>query len=378
MKRPKASSTTLVSTAKTATDKVYVVLENLIQARLDQIGQSEENAVLLKATGIHQDRLTQAVKQMDASLCKPDSVLGVAQIQRKQYLRKLVEEGGVPALDRELVRRALDHVLLERTFNESQKHYQELITDLRYPFEFYPAARRMHRKIHLHVGPTNSGKTYNALKRLEEAKTGVYAGPLRLLAHEVYERLNAKGKACNLITGDERRIQDKMKHYMSSCTVEMVPLMQSLDVAVIDEIQMLGSRDRGWAWTQAFLGVQAKEVHLCGEERVVPLIQALTAGTGDTLEIHKYERLSPLKVESVSLGGDLKALQTGDCVVCFSRANIYAIKQRIESSLGTKCAVIYGSLPPETRAQQARLFNDPNSGYDILVASDAIGMGLNL
>ena len=268
--------------------------------------------------------------------------------------------------------------LANRNISESGLQTQVKLADLRYPVEWYPATRVLQRDIHLHVGPTNSGKTYHALKRLEQAKSGIYAGPLRLLAHEVYTRLNARGIPCNLITGDERLIREGEDVGISSCTVEMVPINMKTEVAVIDEIQMIGDEDRGWAWTQAFLGLQAQEIHLCGEERTVPLIRELAVAMGDKLEIHHYERLSPLKTMTTSLRGDLTALRKGDCVVLFSRIAIHAMKKEIERITKKRVAVVYGSLPPETRAQQARLFNDPDNDYDILVASDAIGMGLNL
>jgi len=268
-------------------------------------------------------------------------------------------------------------------FTESDIKNQQGLADLRYPTEWYPGTRAMHRTIHLHVGPTNSGKTYHALQRLEQAERGAYAGPLRLLAHEVYTRMAAKGKNCALVTGEERRLPEstdgpQSDSLVTSCTVEMMPLNQILDVAVIDEIQMIGNAERGWAWTQALLGVQAKEVHLCGEERTVPLIKELAASVGEKLVIHKYERLSPLKVADDSLNGKIKDLRKGDCVVSFSVMGIHALRQQIEKATGRKVATVYGSLPPETRAQQARLFNDPDNEYDFLVASDAVGMGLNL
>ncbi|KAI9745708.1 MAG: RNA helicase [Claussenomyces sp. TS43310] len=264
---------------------------------------------------------------------------------------------------------------------------QKSLADLRYPLEWFPATRALQRKIHLHVGPTNSGKTYQALKKLEAAESGIYAGPLRLLAHEVYTRLNAGGKPCTLITGEEHRLpggrinidfQREKEITMTSCTVEMVPLNSDVDVAVIDEIQMIGDTERGWAWTQAFLGVKAKELHLCGEARTVPLVEDLCKMMGDSLEVHSYERLSPLKAMDRSLKGDLKQLEKGDCIIVFSRVGIHAMKLEVEKATGKRCAVVYGSLPPETRAQQASLFNDPDNDYDFLVASDAVGMGLNL
>ena len=269
-------------------------------------------------------------------------------------------------------------LLASRQFSKVDIENQEQLADLRYPVEWYPATREVQRKIVLHVGPTNSGKTYHALKRLEQADTGIYAGPLRLLAHEVYTRLNAKGKLCDLVTGDEKIMQSDDEAQMKSCTVEMVPLNTNVDVAVIDEIQMIGREDRGWAWTQALLGLKAKEVHLCGEERSVPLIRELAASMGDDIEIRTYKRLSPLETMSTSLRHRLSDLRKGDCVVVFSRVGIHSMKKEIEVATQKRVALVYGSLPPEIRAQQARLFNDPNNDYDILVASDAIGMGLNL
>lgn len=254
---------------------------------------------------------------------------------------------------------------------------QQKATDFRYPAEWYPYARSRQRTIHLHVGPTNSGKTYRALKRLEQSKLGFYAGPLRLLAQEVYTRFNAEGIPCNLVTGDEVRTSDTPPRIISN-TVEMVSIYKDYDVGVIDEIQMIADPDRGWAWTRAFLGSRAKELHVCGEERAVPLIKELATLMGDNLEIHHYQRLNPLRAESKSLNGDLRNLRKGDAIVTFSRINIHALKSAIEKSTGKRAAIVYGGLPAEIRTQQANLFNDPDNDYDYLVASDAIGMGLNL
>ena len=291
-------------------------------------------------------------------------------------LRSAFIGGDVRGLGREVHYAFIDEAV-NLKFSKEELANQKRIADLRYPVEWFPATRAIQRKIHLHVGPTNSGKTYHALQRLEAAKSGIYAGPLRLLAHEVYTRFNARGKPCALITGEERRFPDNLRAVMRSCTVEMVPLNTKVDVAVIDEIQMIADEDRGWAWTQALLGVQAKEVHLCGELRTVSLIKELCAELGDELEIHEYKRLSPLKTSKKHLGS-LTNLEKGDAVIVFSRLGIHAMKSEIEKATGRRCAIVYGSLPPETRAQQANLFNDPNNDYDFLVASDAIGMGLNL
>lgn len=293
-------------------------------------------------------------------------------------LREAFLANGQSGVDAQL-KYSFNGLLAGRAFSKMDLDDQTQLADLRYPMEWYPATRQVQRTIHMHVGPTNSGKTYHALKRLEQAHSGVYAGPLRLLAHEVYTRLNAQGKVCDLITGDEQRLADTANGpKMKSCTVEMVPLNVDVDVAVIDEIQMIGDANRGWAWTQALLGLKAKELHLCGEERTVPLIREMAASMGDKLEVHTYKRLSPLKVMSTSLQGDLRNLRKGDCLVVFSRVGIHSMKTQIEKATEKRVAIVYGSLPPEVRAQQAALFNDPNNDYDILVASDAIGMGLNL
>lgn len=288
--------------------------------------------------------------------------------------------------------------------------------DLSKPEALYPRTRSApRRKVIMHVGPTNSGKTHNALRALAAARTGAYAGPLRLLAHEIWERLN-KGqiipagvdvskeeveedpeinfdvgpqpvirkdvnkqyaRPCNMITGEEQKIVD-LNATLISCTVEMLPIGRRFDVAVIDEIQLLSDSDRGGAWTRALLAVNANEIHLCGEETAVPLVQSLLGSTGDEVVVNRYERLTPLRVEEQSLKGDLRKVKAGDCVVAFSRKQVFAMRKRIEQLNGVRCAVAYGRLPPELRSEQAALFNQPNSGYDVLVGTDAIGMGLNL
>lgn len=294
-------------------------------------------------------------------------------------LQKAFKDRGPKGVNLQLENAFLGHIASTISFSKDDYQNQKSLADLRYPSEWYSATRKLQRKIILHVGPTNSGKTYHALKRLEEVESGTYAGPLRLLAHEVYTRMNAKGVPCALITGEERRRpgSDERPNHVA-CTVEMIPLHMKMDVCVIDEIQMIGDLERGWAWTQAVLGVQAKELHLCGEARTVPLIRELAASMGDEVKVNHYNRLTSLEMDDEHVGLDFRKLRKGDCIVAFSVMEIHALRQQIQKQTGKKVAIVYGSLPPETRAQQARLFNDPESGYDVLVASDAIGMGLNL
>ena len=258
------------------------------------------------------------------------------------------------------------------------------VADMRFPSLQYPDARSITRDIHLHVGPTNSGKTHGALMALCKANTGIYAGPLRLLAHEVWDRINAgtvspglPARPCNLVTGEEVKMMGDLTG-LTACTVEMVKLGGGLlDVAVIDEIQMIGDEQRGFAWTAAVLGISAKEMHLCGESSVVPLIERLAKACGDRVHVHHYERLTPLRVGE-HLDGQLSRIQKGDCIVAFSRSEIFRLKDEIEKRTGLKCALAYGALPPETKSEQAKMFNDADSDTSVMVASDAIGMGLNL
>ncbi|GFP86541.1 ATP-dependent RNA helicase suv3 mitochondrial [Phtheirospermum japonicum] len=205
--------------------------------------------------------------------------------------------------------------------------------------------------------------------------TGIYCGPLRLLAWEVAQRLNKAKVPCDLITGQEREEVDGAKH--KAVTVEMADVASDYKCAVVDEIQMLGCRTRGFSFTRALLGISADELHLCGDPAAVPLIQELLKVTDDNVEVQYYERLSPLVPSNVPLGS-FSNIRTGDCIVTFSRLKIYNIKKQIENGRNHLCSVVYGSLPPETRTRQATMFNDETSDFDVLVASDAIGMGLNL
>ncbi|XP_078160186.1 ATP-dependent RNA helicase isoform X2 [Carex rostrata] len=225
------------------------------------------------------------------------------------------------------------------------------------------------------MGPTNSGKTYHALKRLEASSSGLYCGPLRLLAWEVAQRMNKAKVPCNLITGQERDEIDGAQH--TSVTVEMADVSSEYQCAVIDEIQMVSCKTRGFAFTRALLGICSDELHVCGDPASVPLIQRILEVTGDNVQIQYYERLSPLVPLKVPLES-FSNIKKGDCIVTFSRTDIYRLKKKIEARGKHLCSVVYGSLPPETRTKQATLFNDDKSEMDVLVASDAIGMGLNL
>jgi len=254
----------------------------------------------------------------------------------------------------------------------------KLISDLTNPPNWYPDARAMNRKIIFHAGPTNSGKTYEAMKRFKAAKSGVYCGPLKLLAVEVFNKCNKEGTPCDLVTGEERKRADPSGEPSShvACTVEMTNVNQTYEVAVIDEIQMVRDYQRGWAWTRALLGIPAEEIHVCGERAAVDLVQEICLANGEDLEVVEHERKTKLIQEDSAIES-LENVQAGDCIVCFSKQDIYAVSRGLER-MGKDCAVIYGSLPPGTKLAMSERFNDPKHPCKIMVATDAIGMGLNL
>lgn len=241
-------------------------------------------------------------------------------------------------------------------------------------------ARSIKRHHHFYLGPTNSGKTYQALLTLEKAQSGVYLAPLRLLAMEVRDRLVAAGVPCNLVTGEERVLIEGARHTAS--TIEMMNPGRQVEVAVIDEIQMLQDPDRGSAWTAALVGVPAAKVFICGSTAVTaPCIEAIEA-LGETCEFTYLERKTPLILEDESLCGKryskqkLKPkLQKGDAVIAFSRKDVLTFSARFRQ-WGFTVASIYGALAPEVRRTESERFSSGQA--DILVATDAIGMGLNL
>jgi ATP-dependent RNA helicase SUPV3L1/SUV3 len=220
------------------------------------------------------------------------------------------------------------------------------------------------------VGPTNSGKTHAAIEILRAAESGIYLAPLRLLALEVYERLNELGAPASLVTGEERVINPTAR-FVSS-TVEMVELRRELDVAVIDEAQMLEDPQRGWAWTLAIAGVRAKRVVLCGSVEGLAAARRLADRLGVPMTVRSFERKNPLRVVGAIA---LPQLRRGDAVVGFSRKAVVELQGAV-AKLGFTSAAIYGSLSPAVRRREAERFRDGSA--DVLVATDAIGLGLNL
>lgn len=235
----------------------------------------------------------------------------------------------------------------------------------------FPVARMMRRSFKAITGPTNSGKTKEALDSLKEAESGCYLAPLRLLAMEAYDEMNASGVLCSLITGEETIIVQGAKHVAS--TIEAADFSTPVDVAIIDEFQMLADDQRGWAWTQAVVGVPAKKVFAIGSAEALPILRKLTTRLGDSLETASKERLSALSASEYAVKP--RDAEAGDAFIAFSRKDVLRIAEELKRS-GKRPAVIYGALSPEARRLQAKSFMSGES--DVVVATDAIGMGVNL
>ncbi|MCB9094411.1 MAG: hypothetical protein H6621_05010 [Halobacteriovoraceae bacterium] len=238
-------------------------------------------------------------------------------------------------------------------------------------FWLHSPARRKNRKIIYHMGPTNSGKTHHAINALSKAPRGCYLAPLRLLASENFDRLNDMGVVTTLLTGEEVIEKPEANHYSS--TIEMAKIHEEFDCVVIDEIQMIADAQRGWAWTRALIHMNSPEVHLCGDHSAFELVQEILKLTGDELEVKQYERMTKLSVENKPV--DLKDLQRGDALIVFSRKKALQYKGDLENH-GHTVSIVYGRLNPDVRREQARRFDEGET--DIIVATDAISMGMNL
>ena len=238
--------------------------------------------------------------------------------------------------------------------------------------DLFPEAREIERHFVLHIGPTNSGKTHDAMEALKEAGSGIYLGPLRLLAYEQYDSLNRQGYPCDLVTGEER-YEIPGADFQSS-TIEMLDLSREYDAVVIDEAQMLSDRDRGGSWTAAILGAVSPLIHVCAALEAEDILIRMITDCGDTYEIVRHERMTPLIVESRRFKME-KDTKKGDALIVFSRNNVHAVAAELHDR-GFKTSIIYGALPYDVRHEQARLFSEGHS--DVVVATDAIGMGMNL
>jgi ATP-dependent RNA helicase SUPV3L1/SUV3 len=219
------------------------------------------------------------------------------------------------------------------------------------------------------LGPTNTGKTHLAIERLLAHASGIIGFPLRLLARENYDRMVARKGAryVALITGEEKIIPPEARWF--SCTVEAMPLDRHAEFVAVDEIQLCADPDRGHVFTDRLLHARGMvETMFLGAETIRPLLQRLVPNA----HVDTRPRLSRL-----SYAGPVKLarLPPRSAVVAFSAAEVYAIAELIRRRKGG-CAVVMGRLSPRTRNAQVALYQERE--VDFLVATDAIGMGLNM
>lgn len=254
--------------------------------------------------------------------------------------------------------------------NKAKDDIKEIILDN--PINEYEKARAMKRHFYLHVGETNTGKTYASIERLMEAESGVYLAPLRLLALEIQDKLNSENIACSLLTGEEENILSYAYHVSS--TIEKLQLETPYDICVIDEAQMIADKQRGWAWTRAILGVLSPEVHICMAPEALDIVIKLIKDCKDTYEIIEHKRDTKLIFEDKPF--DLnKDVKKGDALVVFGKRKALAVSAQLLNN-NIKTSIIYGSLPYSTRKKQFERFLDGET--EVIVCTDAIGMGVNL
>ncbi|ETB60865.1 hypothetical protein YYC_01831 [Plasmodium yoelii 17X] len=300
---------------------------------------------------------------------------------------------------------------IKRNYHKQWIFYEHIkkLCDFTEINEIRKKKNNLNRKLYLYVGPTNSGKTHEAFNKFIDSKNGLYCSPLRLLTWEIHKKLLNLKKNANLLTGQE--IIKKANNTHTVCTIEMTPLNEKYDCAIIDEIQMINNSIRGYAWTHVLMNLKCEEIYLCGSEHIVNLIKELSDILHDQVIIKRFKRLNKLKLEeNVQALDDVK---TGDCIISFSRNNIMLLKTKLEK-LNKRVFVIYGTLPPESKKKQIELFNyyckqtkndcdniklEKNNDEEnikneiyhienynhvnqkketVLVATDVIGMGLNI
>lgn len=219
------------------------------------------------------------------------------------------------------------------------------------------------------IGPTNTGKTHRAVERMLSHETGMIGLPLRLLAREVYDRISAQvGEgAVALVTGEEKRVPSRPRYFV--CTVEAMPSTREVDFLAVDEVHLAGHVERGHVFTDRLLNWRGKrETWFLGADTIRPILERLVP----TTVIERKPRMSRL-----SWGGNstLRGLPPRTAVVAFSVDRVYELAERLRARRGG-AAVVMGALSPRARNAQVALYQ--SGEVDYMVATDAIGMGLNM
>ena len=219
------------------------------------------------------------------------------------------------------------------------------------------------------LGPTNTGKTHRAVRRMLARRSGMIGLPLRLLAREVYDKVVAEvgAEQVALVTGEEKRVPRKPRYWV--CTVEAMPVDHPVEFVAIDEIQLCAHRERGHVFTERLLNARGRvETWFLGADTMAPLVEALVP----TAEIVRRPRFSDLRHTGPD---DLSDLPPRTAVVAFSVQQVYAVAERLRRRRGG-AAVVLGALSPRARNAQVAMYQAGDVHY--LVATDAIGMGLNM
>ena len=225
------------------------------------------------------------------------------------------------------------------------------------------------KKIIALLGPTNTGKTHDSIEKMLEFESGIFGLPLRLLAREVYEKCIKKigSNKVALITGEEKIIPNSANFFI--CTVESMPKDKVVDFVAIDEIQMCADKERGHIFTDSLLHSRGEKLTMfLGSQVMRNIIHDLVDG----VEFLKKERLSKLSYSGYK---KISRLDRKIAIIAFSIEEVYAIAELVRRQKGG-AAVIMGSLSPKTRNSQVELYQ--SGDVDYLVATDAIGMGLNM
>ena len=341
-----------------APDALCAVLRRFTTAAV-WIGQNQTHPLVQRLQSDYADALQQAAAQELAAFSAE---------QPQAHLTGLLQMEPFPL--QELLAHPLAYLYSVCYVPKAIRSSLELLAAL-HPKDEYPQARAMQRHFILHIGGTNTGKTYAGFQRLKQAPTGVYLAPLRLLALEAQELLLDAGVDCSLTTGEEEDCQEGDTHV--SATAEKLNLSQTYDVAVIDECQMISDRARGYAWTRAILGILSPEIHLCAAPEAKTLLLQLIRSCGDTYEVVQHQRKTPLLCMRRTV--DYEDLQPGDALITFSKVGVLSAAEDLRRR-GKEPAIIYGALPYSTRRKQVDGFLSGRMQY--VVSTDAIGMGLNL
>ena len=224
-------------------------------------------------------------------------------------------------------------------------------------------------KITALLGPTNTGKTYIAIEKMLEYNDGIFGLPLRLLAREVYDKCVQKVgiDKVALITGEEKIIPSTASYFI--CTVESMPKNKDVEFVAIDEIQMCADRERGHIFTERMLESRGSILTMfLGSQIMEKIISELVNG----VEFEKKDRFSKLSYSGIK---KISRLERKVAIIAFSIEEVYAIAELVRRQKGG-AAVIMGSLSPKTRNSQVGLYQ--SGDVDYLIATDAIGMGLNM